>query len=86
MGITNELKPLLGGTVKELISVLQTMPPKANVMVIWDGCMRTHVHFAWLARNGCVALADYSDVVYNEDERPNEDQYWRTPEKLDRDV
>lgn len=71
--------------VKDLIRVLQTMPPEASVTHLWDGEARTNIEHVWLAREGFVVTSDFGEVCYSNGTRPNdaptekENNYWHTP-------
>jgi hypothetical protein len=72
-------------TVKQLIAALETMPPDADVMHLWDGHPRTTIEHVWLARAGYVVTADYDMVCYHGNSRPEtapyetDDRYWHSP-------
>jgi hypothetical protein len=72
-------------TTRELIKKLQSMPPGAPVLHVWDGEPRTEIEHVWLSRNGDVMTAADNEVVYSTDARPTsaptkeEDSYWCTP-------
>lgn len=74
-------------TVGELVARLRELPQDAAVGYVYDGEVRGSVLHVWLARDGCVVLADANDVVYSTSSRPvdapteKEDRYWRTPSR-----
>jgi hypothetical protein len=68
--------------VKQLIELLQTMPPDADVWHLWDGEPRTEIQMAWVTRDGAVITADYDAVCYSPENRPidaPDDRYFSTP-------
>lgn len=72
--------------VGQLIAELNKMPPDAEVSHLWDGALRTSIEVVYLAKNGEVVTADYSQVCYRTEERPiaapaaDENKYWETRE------
>lgn len=72
-------------TVEQLIAALQTMPPTAEVLHLWDGEPRTGIAQVWLARNGEVITSDNAMVAYSTENRPigaptaKENPYWESP-------
>lgn len=75
-------------TVKQLITVLHTMPPDARVVQLWDGSARTTIELVWLARDGTVVTADFNEKCYQTETRPksaptqDEEPYWQSPGAL----
>lgn len=69
--------------VREMIAALSTMPPEAEMGVIWDGGCRSGAEYVWLAKGGMVLIADGNDVVYDDDDRPlsaptpEQERYWQ---------
>lgn len=57
-------------TVKELIEILQGLPQKAEVGVLYDGAVRADVSGAYLAQNGTVVVGCYTEPAYNDEDRP----------------
>lgn len=57
-------------TAKDLISVLASMPPDANVTYLWDGGARSIIEKVWLARSGEVVIADNDEICLNTSDRP----------------
>ena len=76
-------------TNKELIVLLQQLPPDAKVMHLWDGAARTEINHVWLSRSGDVITADNNMVCYNTSERPEDApsveqvRYWYTPGEIE---
>jgi len=56
--------------VKELQDALSKMPPEAEVDYIWDGAARSTAEIVFLARSGTVMIAELSQPVYYDDDRP----------------
>jgi hypothetical protein len=73
--------------VSELIEALRAMPQDSDVWCLWDGGLRTEAAIVYLARCGCVALADYAEVCYGDEDRPvdapsaAEEKYWYTQQE-----
>lgn len=75
--------------VKQLIEELLKMPSEAEVSHLWDGAERTSIQIVYLAKNGNVVTADYSQVCYSTESRPIDapdketEKYWETPRDPD---
>jgi hypothetical protein len=71
--------------VAQLIERLKEMPQDAPVCHLWDGALRTSIEHVWLARGGSVATADFEQVCYDTEDRPEDaptseqDRYWESP-------
>lgn len=71
---------------KDLIKALQTKPPTAQVLVMYDGSASRHAELVWLSRAGKVILSAYNEPVYDDKDRPTnaptteQDRYWSTQE------
>lgn len=74
-------------TTKQLIEKLQSMPPDAEVMHLWDGELRTTIEHVWVSRGGDVVTADCKEVAYSDCDRPvgaptsEQDPYWQTADE-----
>jgi hypothetical protein len=72
-------------TNEELIEQLKTLPPKADVLCLWDGSPRSEIEHAWLSHSGQVILADNDEVCYAVNDRPVQCGrtlgIWRSPLK-----
>ena len=73
--------------VRDLIAALQTMPPDAEVLHLWDGAPRTAIEHVWLARGGFVVTADYGaycspvDALPAGEPDPAPGDYWHAPRR-----
>ncbi len=71
--------------VEELIEVLKTMPPDAEVFHLWDGEPRTAIELVWVSKSGTVITSDYEQHCYSDEGRPikapseNETLSWTAP-------
>lgn len=56
--------------VSNLIEVLKTLPPDANVKYVWDGSPRSDAAFVYLSNGGDVIIADYDEYVCENETMP----------------
>ena len=69
--------------VCQLIAVLGTMPPDAEVRQMWEGAARSVIDHVWLSREGYVVTAEGGEISYDSGDRPidapsvEQDRTWR---------
>lgn len=56
--------------VSEVIAALQKMPADAEVLMLWDGDLRSGIDVVWLARDGEVGVGPWNEPCYSEGYRP----------------
>jgi len=56
--------------VHELIEKLKQQPQDAEVGYVYDGAIRGGAEIVYLAQNGDVAIANFGDYIYDEEEKP----------------
>lgn len=70
-------------TVSQLIECLEKLPQNAEIGVIYDGAMRMGVDTAFLTKDNSVALYEFGDMIYYDNNRPKsapteqEDKYFK---------
>jgi len=62
-------------TIKEIIEVLQTMPPNAKMGMLWDGAVRSYVEGIYLSRSGDVVGSPKGQPAYYDEDRPKNAPY-----------
>lgn len=55
--------------VRELIALLQQMPPNLPVTMHWDGEPRSNVEAVWETKGGTVSLGWLTEPVYSDEGR-----------------
>ena len=74
--------------VQELIDLLEQIPVDkrgAPVKHLWDGMLHTEVQHVYLGKTGVLVTADYSEIAYENEGRPEEapskeaNKTWYTP-------
>ena len=55
--------------VRDLIAALQALPPESEVVMLWDGDIRSDVDAAWLTQGGQVAVGPSWEQIYRDSAR-----------------